>query len=116
MPRPRSTGALDRKSVVSSDLRLGLVPDAGITFHLARRIGVGRSLSSLMLAERIDAKTALDWGLRSEERRVFRSPSGSGAGCGDYFSPGAPHRCGPLAILLDARGTNRCQDRARLGP
>ena len=41
----------------------GLVPDAGITFHLARRIGGGRSLSSLMLAERIDAKTALDWGL-----------------------------------------------------
>jgi 2-(1,2-epoxy-1,2-dihydrophenyl)acetyl-CoA isomerase len=43
--------------------RLGLVPDAGITFHLARRIGGGRALSSLMLAERIDAKTALDWGL-----------------------------------------------------
>lgn len=43
--------------------RLGLVPDAGITFHLARRIGGGRSLSSLMLAEKIDAKKALDWGL-----------------------------------------------------
>src|SRR5271154_3687932 len=43
--------------------RLGLVPDAGITFHLARRIGGGRSLSALMLAEKIDAKTALDWGL-----------------------------------------------------
>jgi 2-(1,2-epoxy-1,2-dihydrophenyl)acetyl-CoA isomerase len=43
--------------------RLGLVPDAGITFHLARRIGAGRSVASLMLAERIDAKTALDWGL-----------------------------------------------------
>jgi len=28
-----------------------------------RRIGAGRSLSSLMLAERIDARTALDWGL-----------------------------------------------------
>jgi 2-(1,2-epoxy-1,2-dihydrophenyl)acetyl-CoA isomerase len=43
--------------------RLGLVPDAGITFHLARRIGAGRSLSSLMLSERICAKAALDWGL-----------------------------------------------------
>ena len=43
--------------------RLGLVPDAGITFHLARRIGGGRSLSSLMLAEKIDAATALSWGL-----------------------------------------------------
>ncbi|MGO9425087.1 MAG: enoyl-CoA hydratase-related protein [Steroidobacteraceae bacterium] len=43
--------------------RLGLVPDAGITFHLARRIGGGRSLSSLMLAEKIHAKAAHEWGL-----------------------------------------------------
>src|SRR6202142_90426 len=53
----------DNAYFLPSFARLGLVPDAGITFHLARRIGAGRSLSSLMLAERIDAKTALDWGL-----------------------------------------------------
>jgi 2-(1,2-epoxy-1,2-dihydrophenyl)acetyl-CoA isomerase len=46
--------------------KLGLVPDAGITFHLARRIGGGRSLASLMLAEKIGSKTALDWGLAYE--------------------------------------------------
>lgn len=46
--------------------RLGLVPDAGITFHLARRIGGGRSLAALMLAEKIPAKIALDWGLAYE--------------------------------------------------
>src|SRR6202795_2590325 len=55
--------AADNAYFLPSFARLGLVPDAGITFHLARRIGAGRSLSSLMLAERIDAKTALDWGL-----------------------------------------------------
>lgn len=43
--------------------RLGLVPDAGITFHLARRIGGGRALSALMLAEKIHSKQALEWGL-----------------------------------------------------
>jgi 2-(1,2-epoxy-1,2-dihydrophenyl)acetyl-CoA isomerase len=43
--------------------RLGLVPDAGITFHLARCIGASRSLSSLMLAEKIDSKMAREWGL-----------------------------------------------------
>ncbi len=42
---------------------LGLVPDGGITFRLARRIGGGRSLASLLLAEKIDAHTARDWGL-----------------------------------------------------
>jgi 2-(1,2-epoxy-1,2-dihydrophenyl)acetyl-CoA isomerase len=55
--------AADNAYFLPSFARLGLVPDAGITFHLARRIGAGRSLSSLMLAERIDAKTALEWGL-----------------------------------------------------
>ena len=53
----------DNGYFLPSFARLGLVPDAGITFHLARRIGGGRSLASLLLAERIDAKTALDWGL-----------------------------------------------------
>ena len=55
--------AADSAYFLPSFARLGLVPDAGITFHLARRIGGGRSLSALMLAEKIDAKTALDWGL-----------------------------------------------------
>src|ERR1700759_2351799 len=43
--------------------RMGLVPDAGVTFRLARRIGGGRSLSALLLAEKISASQALDWGL-----------------------------------------------------
>jgi 2-(1,2-epoxy-1,2-dihydrophenyl)acetyl-CoA isomerase len=43
--------------------RVGLVPDAGVTFRLARRIGGGRALASLLLAEKIDARQALDWGL-----------------------------------------------------
>jgi 2-(1,2-epoxy-1,2-dihydrophenyl)acetyl-CoA isomerase len=55
--------AADNAYFLPSFARLGLVPDAGITFHLARRIGAGRSLASLLLAERIDAKTSLDWGL-----------------------------------------------------
>jgi 2-(1,2-epoxy-1,2-dihydrophenyl)acetyl-CoA isomerase len=43
--------------------RVGVVPDAGVTFRLARRVGGGRALSSLLLAEKIDAKKALEWGL-----------------------------------------------------
>ncbi|NNM61608.1 MAG: 2-(1,2-epoxy-1,2-dihydrophenyl)acetyl-CoA isomerase [Steroidobacteraceae bacterium] len=46
--------------------RLGLVPDAGITYHLARCIGASRSLASLLLAERIDARMAQAWGLAHE--------------------------------------------------
>ena len=40
--------AADNAYFLPSFARLGLVPDAGITFHLARRIGAGRSLSSLV--------------------------------------------------------------------
>ena len=40
---------------------------------------------------------------------------GSGAGCGDHFSPGAPHRRRPLLVVVDACGAHRRQDRARLG-
>ncbi len=55
--------AADTAAFLPSFARLGMVPDAGITFNLARRIGGGRALSSLLLAEKIEAKTALDWGL-----------------------------------------------------
>jgi 2-(1,2-epoxy-1,2-dihydrophenyl)acetyl-CoA isomerase len=43
--------------------KLGLVPDAGTTFHLPRRIGFGRALAAAMLGETIDAERAADWGL-----------------------------------------------------
>jgi 2-(1,2-epoxy-1,2-dihydrophenyl)acetyl-CoA isomerase len=43
--------------------RVGLVPDAGVTFRLARRVGGGRAVAALLLAEKIDARQALQWGL-----------------------------------------------------
>jgi len=49
-----------------SFIKMGLVPDAGIVYHLARRVGGGRSLSALLLSERISAATALEWGLVHE--------------------------------------------------
>lgn len=42
---------------------LGLVPDAGGTFTLPRSIGMARARAMALLAERIDAETALAWGL-----------------------------------------------------
>jgi 2-(1,2-epoxy-1,2-dihydrophenyl)acetyl-CoA isomerase len=63
---------------------LGLVPDPGITFHLPRSIGTARSLSSMLLSEKIDAQTAPEWAsfmLLSHATRYShvrcRLPSGS---------------------------------------
>ena len=55
--------AADSAIFSPSFIRLGFVPDGGIVYHLSRRIGGGRSLTSLLLAEKIDAATALEWGL-----------------------------------------------------
>ncbi len=43
--------------------RIGLVPDGGSTFILPRRIGWSRAMELSLLAERLPAERALEWGL-----------------------------------------------------
>lgn len=43
--------------------RIGLVPDGGSTFMLPRMIGWGRAMELSMLAERLPAEQAHEWGL-----------------------------------------------------
>ncbi len=43
--------------------RIGLIPDGGATFLLPRMVGWGRAMELSLLAERLPAETALEWGL-----------------------------------------------------
>ncbi len=43
--------------------RIGLVPDGGSTFMLPRLVGWGRAMELSLLAERLPAEKAYDWGL-----------------------------------------------------
>jgi 2-(1,2-epoxy-1,2-dihydrophenyl)acetyl-CoA isomerase len=43
--------------------RIGLVPDGGITWLLPRLIGLARARELALLAEKLPAERALDWGL-----------------------------------------------------
>ncbi len=43
--------------------RIGLIPDGGATWYLPRLIGWGRAVELSMLAERLPAEKALEWGL-----------------------------------------------------
>jgi 2-(1,2-epoxy-1,2-dihydrophenyl)acetyl-CoA isomerase len=43
--------------------RIGLVPDGGSTYLLPRMIGRARAMEMTLLAERLPARTALEWGL-----------------------------------------------------
>lgn len=48
--------------------RIGLIPDGGATYLLPRMVGWGRAMELSMLAERLSAETAHEWGLVN---RVF---------------------------------------------
>ena len=43
--------------------KIGLIPDGGATFLLPRMVGWGRAVELSMLAERLDAQRAHEWGL-----------------------------------------------------
>ena len=43
--------------------RIGLIPDGGATYLLPRLIGWGRAMELSLLAEKLPAEKALDWGL-----------------------------------------------------
>ncbi|HEX6656442.1 MAG TPA: enoyl-CoA hydratase/isomerase family protein, partial [Ilumatobacter sp.] len=49
--------------VALPELALGLIPGAGGTVSLPRRIGRHRTAQLALTGETIDAATALDWGL-----------------------------------------------------
>ena len=48
--------------------KIGLIPDGGATFILPRLVGWGRAMELSLLAERLPAEQALEWGLIN---RVF---------------------------------------------
>ena len=45
---------------------VGLVPDGGATYLLAKAVGRVRAMQMMLLGEKVDAKTALDWGLATK--------------------------------------------------
>lgn len=50
-------------SFLQAFARIGLMPDCGGTWWLPRRVGMARAMGLAMLAERITAEQAADWGL-----------------------------------------------------
>ncbi|MGW8814856.1 enoyl-CoA hydratase/isomerase family protein [Gordonia terrae] len=58
--------ATPKTSFVAAYSTIGLSPDCGVSINLPRTVGLGRALRMLVRNEKIDAATALDWGLVHE--------------------------------------------------
>jgi 2-(1,2-epoxy-1,2-dihydrophenyl)acetyl-CoA isomerase len=55
--------AADNAYFLQAFRRIGLVPDGGSTYMLARAVGRARAMEMMLLGEKIPARQALDWGL-----------------------------------------------------
>ncbi len=55
--------AAEGASFILAFRRIGLIPDASVTYVLPRLIGKGRAMEMALLGEAVDAPTALAWGL-----------------------------------------------------
>jgi 2-(1,2-epoxy-1,2-dihydrophenyl)acetyl-CoA isomerase len=55
--------ASETASFIQAFAKIGLVPDNGGTFFLPRLVGVARATQLAMLAEKLEARQALDWGM-----------------------------------------------------
>lgn len=55
--------AAESAKFIEAFARLGLVPDAGGSWHLVRRLGEARAKALALTAEPLPAATAADWGL-----------------------------------------------------
>lgn len=49
--------------LLAAFVNIGLAPDFGASWTIARRVGLGRALEMLLLGERIPASMAVEWGL-----------------------------------------------------
>jgi 2-(1,2-epoxy-1,2-dihydrophenyl)acetyl-CoA isomerase len=68
--------AANSASFLQAFARIGLVPDCGSSYVLPRMIGMARAMELSLLAERLPAETALQWGMIN---RVVDDPDLPGA-------------------------------------
>lgn len=55
--------AADHASFIQAFAKIGLVPDNGGTFFLPRLVGMARATQLTMLADKVPAQQALEWGM-----------------------------------------------------
>jgi 2-(1,2-epoxy-1,2-dihydrophenyl)acetyl-CoA isomerase len=55
--------ATESADFIQAFTRIGLMPDAGGTYWLPRQIGMARAMGAMLLADKVPARQAADWGM-----------------------------------------------------
>lgn len=55
--------ASENASFIQAFVKVGLIPDSGALWFLPQLVGAGRAMELAMLGDKLDAATALQWGL-----------------------------------------------------
>jgi enoyl-CoA hydratase/carnithine racemase len=90
----------DTAQILLGFASVGLMPDAGATYHLRERLGAGRALGMALLGDRLDATTALTAGLAN---RVF----GAATFAADVDELARDVAAAPAAALRSAKAALR---------
>jgi 2-(1,2-epoxy-1,2-dihydrophenyl)acetyl-CoA isomerase len=55
--------ASPQASFIQAFVKLGLIPDAGGTYFLIKKLGLARAMGAAMLGDKVSAKDAKEWGM-----------------------------------------------------
>ncbi len=55
--------AASNASFIQAFIKLGLIPDAGGTYFLIKKLGLARAMGAAMLGDKVGAKDAKEWGM-----------------------------------------------------
>lgn len=97
--------AAESAKFIEAFARLGLVPDAGGSWHLVRRLGEARAKALALTAEPLPAATAADWGLiwrACPDERLMDEARALTA----RLAEGPTHGLGQIKRVLHAAATN----------
>lgn len=92
---------------------LGLSPDGSGTYFLPRLLGLRRTLEMTLLPDRMDARTALDWGLVNRVVPTAQLASATRE-LATRLATGPTHAFGRAKALLDASFTNTLETQLEL--
>lgn len=98
----------EKATFLNAFVRVGLVPDSGMTYYLPRFAGYSKALEHMWLAKPVTAEQALAWGWVNKVVAAEQVPSEAQAMAAELA------KMPPLALALTKRAVNRSLEASSL--